>query len=512
MTTMMIDWIDFGQVSAERDNNLTRYFFENGVLQSAIDNRNQFLILGRKGAGKTAVFQHMRDNSGRYIKSGDISINMSLQNYSWDVHKLLATDGKAPSLAYIQSWKYIIYLLAIRSLNEKSINSKKLKSATKLIEKLYSSPSPSLMEVVGQKLLQLSTLKLPRGGVSLEDNSLDELSIEGGEISFSDVQNDSSLQVQLNHSIERLTDILEDALSSALSDETRIFVSFDRIDEAWDASSYDASQKIITGLIGASEFITSKFRGLLRPIIFLREDIFDTLDLNDKNKLRADCGQLLAWKAETISKLIMLRVNHYARESVNPEILRIEDLFDRDQMRQQRPPFDYIMLRTMLRPRDFIRMFQLVKQNMLESRDNAFGQKQINPDKLECQAIYNCEPAYSEWLIEELKDEWRVQYPFIKSLLDAIQNIGLTTFSSDDLIESVKSVAGHQTPISANSWLKFLYDNSIIGFRVGRSNQWKFKCFANSQGFVESSIYKVHDGLHKGLNLKERRRTSQKLA
>ena len=53
--------------------------------------------------------------------------------------------------------------------------------------------------------------------------------------------------------------------------------------------------------------------------------------------------------------------------------------------------------------------------------------------------------------------------------------------------------------------LRFLFDNSVIGFKVGQSAIWKFKCVYPSQGFVESDTYHVHDGLVRGLGLKEPR-------
>ena len=291
---MIIDWIDFGKVSAERDENLSNYFFENGVLQSVIDNRHCFLVLGRKGAGKTAVFQHFNDNPAKFIGSNDVAINLSLQDYSWNVHSLLSTQGKAPSLAYIQSWKYLIYLLSIKELVSRGSKNKNLKLANWVIEKIYNSPSPTLGQVIGQKLLQLSKLKFPSAGFDLQDFNFDSLSVDGGEVSFSDIKQDGGLQVALNHSIERLTDIFEDALGETLREGAKVFITFDRIDEAWDSESFEISQKIISGLIGASEYINKKFDGYLRPIVFLREDIFETIDINDKNKLRSDCGKLLA--------------------------------------------------------------------------------------------------------------------------------------------------------------------------------------------------------------------------
>lgn len=504
----MIDWIDFGQVSAERDENLSGYFFENGILQSVIENRHQFLILGRKGAGKTAVFQHFNENYEKYTQRGDLIESLSLQDYSWDIHGLLSAEGKATSLAYIQSWKYIIYLLAVKSLRENGEDTPKLRAAAQVIAKVYTSPAPSLGQVIGQKLLQLSRLKLPGVGLGLDGGDFDSLSADGGEVSFSDVQNDGTLQTTLNRSIERLSGMFEEALFEALSNDRRFIISFDRIDEAWDSYSFENSKRIISGLISAAEFINTRFRGRLRPIVFLREDIFETLDLNDKNKLRADCGQLLAWTKPSLSRMILERVNFFARKAGMPNFSRVEDLFDREQMRQQRTPFDHMMLRTMLRPRDFIRFFQLVKADMISRRDDPFDAEEVSSGSLECQSIYNVEPAYSEWLVEEIKDEWKTQYPVIIQLLAAIQNNEKTVFNLEQFTEAVAKVGIVCGPVEISGYLKFLFDNSLIGFRVGGSNQWRFKCFFATQGFIESDIYKVHDGLHRGLNLRESRSQS----
>jgi hypothetical protein len=506
---MIIDWIDFGQVSAERDENLSEYFFENGVLQSVVGNRHQFLVLGRKGAGKTAVFQHLNENPANYLLKTDLAINLSLQNYSWDVHGLLSNEGKASSLSYIQSWKYIIFLLSVKSLLEAGAGGKRLKEAGRIIGKIYSSPAPNLSQVIGEKILRLSKVRLPSAGIEYEGGAFEGLTADAGELAFADVRDDNHLRVSLNRSIERLSDIFEEALLEELSCNRRVFISFDRIDEAWDAASFEQSQKIIAGLIGASDNINFKFKGSLRPIVFLREDIFETLDLNDRNKLRSDCGQLLAWSKDGLSRMILERVNFYARKSGNEEASRVDDLFDKDQMRQQRAPFDHIILRTMLRPRDFIKFFQLIKADMINRRENPFDDETVCEEYLECQSIYNSEAAYSEWLVEELREEWRAQYPIINQLLSAIQSNGRTNFTREDFVKSLKRVGIDPSGGEVSGYLKFLFDNSIIGFRVGKSNQWRYKCFFSSQGFVESDLYKVHDGLHRGLNLIESRASSE---
>lgn len=40
----ILDWINVGKVSAERDDLLSKYFFDNGVLQSVIDSPSSFLV------------------------------------------------------------------------------------------------------------------------------------------------------------------------------------------------------------------------------------------------------------------------------------------------------------------------------------------------------------------------------------------------------------------------------------------------------------------------------------
>ena len=42
----ILDWIDVGKVSAERDDDLSRYFFDNGILARVIASPTTFLILG----------------------------------------------------------------------------------------------------------------------------------------------------------------------------------------------------------------------------------------------------------------------------------------------------------------------------------------------------------------------------------------------------------------------------------------------------------------------------------
>jgi hypothetical protein len=506
----ILDWIDVGKVSAERDDLLSEYFFDNGVLKSVVDSPSSFLILGRKGAGKTAVFKYLSDNKDKYLDSGDILVPLSFEDYNWNIHALLTDGSKAESLAYKQSWRFVILVESIKAyrasfLENRRIVPESLEKANRLLEKLFDSPVPSISQLVGRKLLSLSGLTLPKGGFDLDEGDLDSITLSGGNISFEDVQTNKNLQQHLSENIENLIKYLDGVLQAVIGQCPRIYICFDRVDEAWDDVSYDSSRRVIAGLVSASDSVTAHYGGSIRPIVFLREDIFDVLSINDANKLREDCGALLHWNKPSLSNLILRRINFYADRGGAQGYESIDSMFDKKEMRQRTKPFNYLLKRTMMRPRDLISLMGKVVQTMNEKVDDPFADDELKFENLEADSIYSAEPGYSEWLKQEILDEWRVQRPEIEQLFNALQNNASTNFTNDDLTRELKNLNIEIDKGLVIKHLRFLFDNSIIGFKLGGSNEWRFKCFYPAQGFLDSTEYRVHEGLVRALNLRENR-------
>lgn len=501
----ILDWIDVGKVSAERDDNLKNYFYDNGTLKKLISNEKFFLMLGRKGSGKTALFNYFTENPNEFVTDQDIVVSISLDDYSWSVHALLTQNQAADSLSYRQSWRFVLMLEVLKQLSRLEGVGKQVKTAQSTMEKILGSPIPSLFDLVKSKILRLSKLKLPKGGFDLENMNLDTLEIDGGEVAFEDVSDNPDLRTSLSSNIEGLTKFLETAVNSELPLKQRVFICFDRIDEAWDSTSQEVSIKVITGLIAAADSITQRFSGNIRPIVFIREDIFETLPLNDKNKLREDCGSLLKWDKDGLQNLLLQRINFYGK-NFGVSISDIDELFDRVEMRQRMKPSNYILKRTMFRPRDIICFFSKIIAVLKDQQNDPFGESPTICDKLFVDSIYEAEAQYSEWLLEEVKEEWSVQAPTIKQLFEAIQNNGSTILPKSDFKSQLSRLGlDFETPAHFGEQLRFLYNNSIIGFKVGKQNYWRYKCTFNSQGFSDEDEYHVHDGLTKALNLSEPR-------
>lgn len=499
-----------GKLAAERDDNLSEYFFDNGVLSRVLASPTSFLVLGRKGAGKTAVFNFLRQNPGRFLTKSDRLVSLTFEDYKWNVHALLRNPHAAESLAYKDSWRFVMYVEALSAIASwaSETGTKLPRSATnarKIISQLFDSPEPSIYQLVGKKLLRLSRLKLPSVGVALEDGNVEA---NAGEVSFEEVQQERSLQESLSNNITGLIEILERAVEDCCSLGCRVFICFDRVDEAWDDVSFDVSRRVIAGLVSAADSVTSRCRGQIRPVIFLREDIFEVLSLNDLNKLREDCGALLHWDPESLYRMISERVNFYARQSGKDPVAEVDDLFDKREMRQRARPSTYLLRRTMMRPRDVISFLGRVIESMKEAAADPFAEpKPEVATKLSTDAIYEAEPGYSEWLINELIDEWAVQNPAIRTYFNVIRAHGSTNITSDEFAAEIARQGGNGSNLSVDDALRFMFDNSILGFKVGQSTIWKFKCVYPSQGFVASDVYHVHDGLVRGLGLKEPRET-----
>jgi hypothetical protein len=506
----ILDWINVGKVSAERDDLLSNYFYDNGVLTGTIASPSSFLVLGRKGAGKTAVFKYLTENKKDFLGDNEVLISLTFEDYNWNIHSLLSNPDKAESLSYKQSWKFVILVESVKAIyswyqeNNKT-PPKEIEKANNLLEKLFDSPLPSIYQIISRKLLSLSSFKLPKAGVDLADGNLDSLEMGGGEITFEQVKSNESLQQHLSDNIENIINYLDNLLKHTKDKDLRVFICFDRIDEAWDDVSFESSKRVIAGLISACDSLTTAYKGKIRPIVFLREDIFDVLSINDSNKLREDCGQLLHWNRASIQKVALARINFFAKQKNISPFSELEMIFVNKEMRQRAKPFNYILKRTMMRPRDMISFLGRIIDAMREKANDPFAEEEITFSEIDPESIYSAEPGYSEWLKQEILDEWSVQNPVIIDLLNALQNNSSTNFTAGDLETQLKKINPDINSSEVLHHLRFLFENSIIGFKIGASKEWRFKCFYPSQGFIGSEEYRVHEGLVRSLNLTENR-------
>ena len=78
----------FGDVAAE-DDAVLEYFLTTDAV-TRIKNGDVFLVLGRKGAGKTALVRHFAEGNGK-----GVSRRLNLAGYPWSIHAQRVDHGSS---------------------------------------------------------------------------------------------------------------------------------------------------------------------------------------------------------------------------------------------------------------------------------------------------------------------------------------------------------------------------------------------------------------------------------
>jgi hypothetical protein len=483
-------WLPEFKVSAEADYDLLRYFIRTPYLfQITLEGR--WLVLGRKGTGKTSIFEFLRQYSAIFNQQTS-TVALNFKDYPWPIHKLYKEEMEGELTAYHKSWHFLCVTQALGQLIKTyeqggaKLNAE-LSNAKRIMEKLFGSPFPSIVEAVKSKLFRVKELSFP--GFELQD-----FSANLGGLAFEEVAGDKMLQTRLRSNAFVLLEHFERILVNNI-DGKEIVLLLDHLDENWLPGQMDEYGRILINLIGVASQINSapRFRGKLRVVLFLRTDIFDTLQFNDKNKVSQDSAVHIVWTKETLDEMFYERVKAYCPVGVKLNGDGASSVFEVKRVRQGTTPFSHILKRTFYRPRDVIVFFNKVRS--VHKKNNSGLYSSAN--------LYAAEQLASEHFYNELMDEWTVQKPILKDMLAALQAIRWETFRYRDFAQKFVKMKPGTSAAELQDYLRFLYSNSIIGHKFGSG--WEYYCTRPFLSFDIDKEFKVAAGLKGRLNLAERR-------
>lgn len=95
----------FGEISADEDFLLEQCFQDHKAFQDVM-NLRKWLVVGRKGAGKTAIFKMILRNDAFDI----LSFGHTFRNYPWHHHDAQMHNGVPEHECFSHSWAYLILL------------------------------------------------------------------------------------------------------------------------------------------------------------------------------------------------------------------------------------------------------------------------------------------------------------------------------------------------------------------------------------------------------------------
>lgn len=379
--------------------NLSNYFVSTSAYEKAKENKSKLLLVGRKGAGKTAIYYKLIEDLSEDSKNYNINLKPDslelLENI--DFSALYKSESSKKTFFYTV-WKTVIYSKLIQTIKSKIIE----KTSDRVI-------------------------------LSEEENKILDFCYENENLikqNFFGIIKELSMKIS-EHTIDT-PQILEDLYKNYLSPLTTLLKRFfenhrytklnilsDNLDKSWNPkSNLDLQSNMILTLLEVDSQIKNELSNdkkdniTVLNYIFLREDIYNYIskEANEPDKLRTIVYKI-NWEDSPLKlkELVELKLNHILGHEDEQTNTIWKDFFD--VIEKNKSPFDIIKDIIILRPRDIIFFIQA----LFESAANN------NKNKVTKEDFEYAINQYTEFLNGNLIAEMKAEYPDIQEILNIFQ-------------------------------------------------------------------------------------------
>jgi hypothetical protein len=266
------------------------------------------------------------------------------------------------------------------------------------------------------------------------------------------------------------------------------------------------------GLLLASRDINllAKARGLKAfVVVFLRDDIYEGLHFEDKNKMTENYASFIEWdtaRAKQSLKSLMERRFSILLGDKDGEEIGWGRVFNEDrEMPGHQTKYEHMRDRTYLRPRDMIKFSNSTLSAYQARVSSQTGEGEA--DKIDNFDVHTARVEFSEYFLRELDDEVHKHIPEYERHLDILRIIGTWQFDRNEF-ERVYSMQHPEGTTNAVTILETLYNFSIIGFykaggRGFGGSEYIFRYREDRVRFDPTSErFRIHPGLIEVLGLK----------
>lgn len=421
---------NIGNSSAEADDEfLFDCFFDHPSLSVLKDiSSSKLFATGRTGSGKTALLRMIDKQSERVsqIDLSDLALNYVANS---DIIQFLNALDIDLDLFYQTLWKHVLCIEFIR-LRFEVDSSEKSKFAFSRILEIFSTDS--------RKKAALDYLKEweSRFWITMDENikeitqkvenSLDsELSLEvekfkgrAGYARTLSSEKKSALVQRAKKIInsEMLTDLSKvlDLLSEYDAKDkyfNSYYILIDKLDEKW------VDDRIRFQLIRALIECLRSFRKIrnLKVVVSLRSDVLERAiqegaHAGFQREKYDDYFLRIRWTKDQLWSVVEKRINFLFRRKYSSENIFFYDIFEKKV--GAKDSFDYMIDRTLLRPRDIISYINICL---------SLSQGQ---DHVSVKTIRQAESEYSRIRLQALIEEWESSYPSIRIAFNLISSRG----------------------------------------------------------------------------------------
>jgi hypothetical protein len=275
-----------------------------------------------------------------------------------------------------------------------------------------------------------------------------------------------------------------------------LMLHFDELDQGISTIT-DERARMLAGLVLAARAVRQKYREggtPVKPVIYLRSDLWDKLSFSDKNKISERQALRLEWDNDSLLELVGTRLRAKLGAGA-----RWENITSPEPARTANSKWNFVLSRTFLRPRDVIKF---LNSALAQAR-----RRDEDPLVLNNQDVVAAREPYSAYLKAELDDEIMAHWPQWEEALQACSAISTMTFPRDQFAEEYERRRTGANKVSADEALEMLFRFSVIGYerRSGYGgSSWAFQYTNPEAGWDNRATrFKVHLGLKEFAKLRE---------
>ncbi|SEH85769.1 hypothetical protein SAMN05660691_01836 [Rheinheimera pacifica] len=435
---------EIGKLEAETDSFLKACFYKSDVFKGIVDfdsseknpDFTRRIIVGRTGSGKTALLKQIVSSDQVKVHDTIEAENTVFEHINNNIFiSDLINKGIDLRVFYKSLWLHVLLAKVINQLYRSSYDSffEYIKSLIKTEKKPY---KPE----VANEYLEMYKGNFFNDNAFLEitERMQDQLSGEMniGLIKIGGLANDdTTIKIQtatssyVSKELLRKQKELIKLIKCEFSNEkqVRIVISIDDLDKSWLSTSAIRYDFINALLEAFKELLDIKS---VKILISIRTDIIMGIYKNSLRQDEKDQSLIYAisWNKIEIRSILDNRINHLVQNQYqSTKVVKFSDVFNFKVLGE--PADEYIISRTMLRPRDAINFVNLC----LAECD---GKVDLNED-----IVLEAEEKFYSVRKVALVKEWKSIYSHIADYLDALSFLKEKFFKISDVPEQIKDRA-----------------------------------------------------------------------
>lgn len=488
----MLKFSDFNFGYADADTELRRapFLFDSAFhdKKNVVDeliNGFKFIVLGRKGTGKSAYGAKLQRLSGQRDDLHCLKIDLS--DFEFNTFSRLSNSNQTGAARYSIPWKLLILLKAF-SILEDIPDIKENESFTEMLNTLKKNgiiPNEKLSKVVRKISKNGFNISLPYISDFIEHASAKET------------------ETIISGAAE-ITEVLMESLENLYLGKTKALLIFDGLDDSLRGKSKQLD--IVAGLIRAAASLNNSFIDHdinIKVIVLARTDIYTTFNDPDLNKVRRDSEIPIDWNFNIdfpfdsdLYNLIKLRFAT-AGDKLDGDVNDLwHRLFPKEIIftKTQRDSLRFVLEHTLNKPRDVLQ-FLIECQKLYPEKQN-----------IDQEEFLNVLSKYSEnYFLDEMKNELAgfITDQTINAIPGLLSRLGknrtfthnhwIVEFNKDPLLDKDES----------KKVLELLFDGGYIGQlrRRGQNTIPVYRYQDSHEKIHLEDSFIIHRGLWKALNM-----------